>query len=223
MAERIAGRHTLELVILGPQGAGKGTQSLRLIEKYDIPDIATGDIFRAAMRDPDNELGAKVRQYVDSGRLVPDELVIRIVLDRLAEDDARDGFLLDGFPRSRGQAEALDDFLAKQDRPLDGAIVVEVPEEVSLRRILGRRVCSQCGRSYSIAMPPKSNWTCDVCGGEVIGRMDDQEQATVRERLRNYRETTVPLMKYYEEHGVLVKIDGTKTPDEVFTDIVSAL
>ena len=213
----------MELVILGPQGAGKGTQSARLIEKYDIPDIATGDIFRAAMRDPDNELGTEVREYVDSGRLVPDELVIRIVLGRLSEDDARDGFLLDGFPRSRAQAEALDDFLAKQDRPLDGAIVVEVPEEVSLRRILGRRVCSQCGRTYSISMPPKLNWTCDACGGDVVGRMDDQEEATVRERLRNYRETTVPLMKYYEHHGVLVKIDGTKTPDEVFSDIVSAL
>lgn len=213
----------MELVILGPQGAGKGTQSARLIEKYAIPDIATGDIFRAAMRDSDNELGAKVRDYVDSGRLVPDVLVIRIVLDRLGQDDTKDGFLLDGFPRSRGQAEALDQFLADKKTPLDGAIVIEVPEEISLRRILGRRVCGQCGRTYSLDMPPKSNWTCDRCGGEVVGRMDDQEEATVRERLKNYHEQSYPLKKYFEERGVLVQIDGSKTPDEVFSDIVSAL
>jgi adenylate kinase len=213
----------MELVILGPQGAGKGTQSVRLIEKYAIPDIATGDIFRAAMKDSDNELGAKVREYVDSGRLVPDELVVEIVLARLRQDDTQDGFLLDGFPRSRRQAEALDDFLSERGTPLDGAIVIEVPEEVSLRRILGRRVCAQCGWTYSVDMPPKSNWTCDRCGGDVVGRMDDQEEKTVRERLKNYTEQTMPLKKYYYERGVLVQIDGTKTPDEVFTEIVSAL
>ena len=213
----------MELVILGPQGAGKGTQSVRLIEKYAIPDIATGDIFRAAMKDSENELGAKVREYVDSGRLVPDELVDQIVLDRLRQDDTQDGFLLDGFPRSRVQAEALDKFLSERGTPLDGAIVIEVPEEVSLRRILGRRVCSQCGGTYSVDMPPKSNWTCDRCGGDVVGRMDDQEEGTVRERLKNYTEQTLPLKKYYDERGVLVQIDGTKTPDEVFAEIVSAL
>ncbi len=213
----------MRLVILGPQGAGKGTQSARLIEKYAIPSVATGDIFRAAMKDSSNELGSKVREYVDSGRLVPDVLVNQIVLDRLAEDDARDGFLLDGFPRDHVQAEVLDEFLVKDDRPLDGAIVVEVPEKVSLRRILGRRVCTQCGRNYSVDMPPKVNWTCDRCGGEVVGRMDDQEEETVRERLKNYYEKTHPLKAYYAERGILALIDGTKTPDEVFSDIVAAL
>ncbi|MGH2698749.1 MAG: adenylate kinase [Actinomycetota bacterium] len=213
----------MELVILGPQGAGKGTQSVRLIEKYAIPDIATGDIFRAAMKDSDNELGAKVREYVDSGRLVPDDLVIEIVLERLKKDDTGNGFLLDGYPRSRAQAEALDHFLSERGTPLDGAIVIEVPEEVSLRRILGRRVCGQCGWTYSVDMRPKSDWTCDRCGGEVAGRMDDQEEATVRERLKNYTEQTLPLKKYYDERDVLVRIDGTKTPDEVFSDIVTAL
>ena len=213
----------MELVILGPQGAGKGTQSARLREKYAISAIATGDIFRGAMKDPDNQLGTKVREYVDSGRLVPDDLVIEIVLTRLREDDAQDGFLLDGFPRSRVQAEALDAFLSDRRTPLDGAIVLEVPEEVSLRRILGRRVCSQCGRNYSVGMPPRSDWTCDACGGRVGGRMDDQEQSTIRERLKNYIEQTLPLKEYYEERGVLVAIDGTKTPDEVFADIVAAL
>ena len=213
----------MELVILGPQGAGKGTQSVRLIEKYAIPDIATGDIFRAAMKDSSGELGAKVREYVDSGRLVPDELVIEIVLARLRQDDTQDGFLLDGFPRSRGQAEALDRFLSERGTPLDGAIMIEVPEDVSMRRILSRRVCAQCGWTYSVDMPPKSNWTCDRCGGEVVGRFDDQEEATVRERLKNYTEQTLPLKKYYDERRVLVQIDGTKTPDEVFSDIVTAL
>ncbi|CAN5536629.1 adenylate kinase [soil metagenome] len=212
----------MELVILGPQGAGKGTQSVRLIEKYAIPDIATGDIFRAAMKDH-VDLGAKVQEYVDSGRLVPDKLVIEIVLARLRQDDTQDGFLLDGYPRSRGQAEALDKFLSERGTPLDGAIVIEVPEEVSMRRILGRRVCAQCGWTYSVDMPPKSNWTCDRCGGDVVGRMDDQEEATVRERLKNYTEQTLPLKKYYDERQVLVQIDGTKTPDEVFSDIVTAL
>lgn len=210
----------MRLVIFGPQGAGKGTQAARLADKYAVPDIATGDIFRAAISE-DSELGSKVREYVESGRLVPDELTIAVVLEYL--DTCREGFLLDGFPRNLGQARALDEFLESRNAPLDAALVIEVPEEVSLRRILGRRVCSNCGRNYSVDAPPSQDWTCDRCGGSVEGRGDDADEATVRERLRLYRDQTVPLKAYYEERGVLRVVDGTDSPDRVFDAILAAL
>lgn len=210
----------MRLVIFGPQGAGKGTQAARLADKYAVPDIATGDIFRAAISE-DSELGSKVREYVESGRLVPNELTVAVVLEYL--ESCKDGFLLDGFPRNLGQAKALDDFLEGGDTPLDAALVIEVPEEVSLRRILGRRVCSKCGRNYSLDAPPVEDWACDKCGGRVEGRGDDAEEATVRERLRLYHDQTEPLKAYYEERGVLRVVDGTDSPDRVFDAILAAL
>src|SRR4051794_12967750 len=155
----------MRLIVFGPQGAGKGTQGARLVEKYDIPQIATGDIFRWAVRGG-TALGNDVREYVDAGDLVPDDLTIAVVRERLEADDVQDGFLVDGFPRSLEQARALDEILAARGQTLDAALVIEVPEEVSMRRVLGRRVCSNCGRNYHIDNPPQNNWTCDVCGGE---------------------------------------------------------
>ena len=212
----------MRLVIFGPQGAGKGTQGARIAEKYGIPAISTGEIFRWAIKGK-TALGNKVSEYVDAGKLVPDSLVIEVVTDRLSADDAKEGFLLDGFPRNVGQAKALDAFLADSGTALEGAIVIDVPEEVSLRRILGRRVCSNCGRNYSLDSPPEQDWTCDNCGGKVVERTDDHEEATVRERLSLYHEQTEPLTEYYEAKGILRCIDGEGSPDEVFSRIASAL
>jgi adenylate kinase len=212
----------MRVVIFGPQGAGKGTQSARIAEKYGIPAIATGEIFRWAVKG-ETALGLKVKEYVESGRLVPDDLTIEVVKERLSADDCAQGFLIDGFPRNAHQAEVLDELLAADGHSLDGALVIEVPEEVSLRRILGRRVCSQCGRNYHLDAPPENDWTCDRCGGPVVERTDDHEEATIRERLRLYHEQTEPLKAYYKERGLLREIDGTLPPDEVFQRIVTAL
>lgn len=212
----------MRLVIFGPQGAGKGTQGARIAEKYGIPGISTGEIFRWAIKGR-TSLGLKVLEYVDAGSLVPDELTIEVVTDRLTADDCKDGFLLDGFPRNVGQARALDALLADSSSSLDAAIVIEVAEEVSLRRLLGRRVCANCGRNYSLDAPPETNWTCDNCGGEVIARTDDNEKETVTNRLRLYHQQTEPLKAYYEERNLLREIDGVGSPDEVFSRIVSSI
>ncbi len=208
--------------MFGPQGAGKGTQAIRIAEKYGIPAIATGDIFRWAIKGG-TALGIKAREYVDAGHLVPDEMTIAMVDERLQADDCSDGFLMDGFPRNQKQAEALDEIFAKHGWKLDGALVIEVPEEVSLRRILGRRVCSECGRNYHVDSPPENGWTCDVCGGDVVERKDDHDEATIRERLRLYHEQTEPLKEYYAQKGLLREIKGNGTPDEVFSRIVEAI
>ena len=212
----------MRLVIFGPQGAGKGTQGARIAEKYGIPAISTGEIFRWAIKGK-TALGNKVSEYVDAGKLVPDSLVIEVVTDRLSADDAKEGFLLDGFPRNVGQARALDAFLTDQGASLDGALVIDVPEEVSLRRILGRRVCSNCGRNYSLDSPPEQDWKCDNCGGTVVERSDDHEEATVRARLNLYHEQTEPLTQYYADKGILKTIDGEGSPDEVFSRIAGSL
>jgi adenylate kinase len=212
----------MRLLIFGPQGAGKGTQAARIAEKFGIPSIATGDIFRAAMR-AHSELGKKVREKVDNGGLVPDDLTVKVVTDRLSGPDCQDGFLIDGFPRNQAQAAALDEFLQEQGLSLDAALVLEVPEEVSLRRILGRRMCSNCGRNYHVDTPPQSDWTCDVCGGQVVSRHDDLDEGTIRKRLRIYHEKTEPLKAYYESRGLLRTVAGVGTMDDVFDRIVAAL
>ncbi len=212
----------MRLVIFGPQGAGKGTQSVRISEKYDIPAISTGDIFRWAISGR-TSLGLKAREYVDRGKLVPDEITIGVVQERLSSDDVADGFLLDGFPRNLVQARALDEFLEAAEVSLDGALVIDVPEEVSLHRIMGRRVCTNCGRNYHVDAPPQSDWHCNRCGGKVEARADDQDERTIRDRLALYHQETEPLKAHYEQAGVLREIDGVGSPDEVFDRIVAAL
>lgn len=211
----------MRLIIFGPQGAGKGTQAARIAEKFGIPAISTGEIFRWAIKGR-TSLGGKVLAYVDSGRLVPDELTIAVVSERLGADDCAEGFLLDGFPRNVAQAEALDRLLADCGHALDAAVDMEVPEEESLRRLMGRRVCEECGRNYHVDSPPENDWTCDVCGGNVVARSDDKEEA-ITERLKTYHEQTEPLRQYYDERGLLREVDGTGSPDEVFARIIEAL
>ncbi len=208
----------MRLVIFGPQGAGKGTQSARISEKYGIPAISTGEIFRAAQAGR-TALGLRVLEYLSAGKLVPDELTIQVVTERLKAPDAQDGFLLDGFPRNVAQADALE----RLDKPLDAVLAIEVPQEVSVRRLLGRMACTRCGRNYSIDMPPEDDSVCDTCGGEVARRADDLADATVLHRLKIYHEQTEPLKEYYEERGLLKEIDGVGTPDEVFARIAGVL
>jgi adenylate kinase len=212
----------VRLVIFGPQGAGKGTQSARISEKYDIPSVSTGDIFRWAISGG-TALGLKAREYVDAGKLVPDEVTIGVVIERLSAEDAADGWLLDGFPRNLTQAKALDDWLEEQDKKLDAALVIDVPDEVSIHRLTGRRVCSNCGRNYHVDSPPQNNWTCDRCGGTVEARGDDLDEKTIRDRLDTYHDQTEPLKAHYQDCGILREIDGRGTPDEVFDRIVAAL
>lgn len=212
----------MRLIIFGPQGAGKGTQSARISEKYDIPAISTGDIFRWAISGG-TSLGLKAREYVDAGRLVPDHLTIGVVQERLSADDAADGFLLDGFPRNLHQAKALDEWLKNLSKKLDAALVIDVPDEVSIHRLTGRRVCSQCGRNYHVDAPPQKNWTCDRCGGKVEARGDDGTEKTIRDRLDTYHDQTEPLKAHYVDCGILREVDGVGTVDEVFHRIVGAI
>ncbi|MDQ3951564.1 MAG: adenylate kinase [Actinomycetota bacterium] len=210
----------MRLVIFGPQGAGKGTQGARISEKYGIPAISTGEIFRAAQAGR-TALGLRVLEYVSAGKLVPDELTIQVVRERLLAPDAQDGYLLDGFPRNVAQAEALDSF--DPAKPIDAVIVIDVPQEVSVHRLLGRMACTHCGRNYSPDMPPENDAICDSCGGHVERRADDLDEATVLKRLAIYHEVTEPLKEYYAEKGLLREIDGVGTPDEVFSRIVTVL
>jgi adenylate kinase len=208
------------LVLLGKQGAGKGTQCVRLSHHYVVPHISTGDMLRAAVRSG-SELGVQAREHMDAGDLIPDEVVIGLVAERLTRSDTtRRGFILDGFPRTVHQAEALADILAPRD--LDLVIDLEVGTDVVLRRLAGRRVCVDCGTNYHVDAPPKLDWTCDVCGGEVVQRPDDTE-AAIRRRLELYDLETAPLIKWYADRGKLVSVDGEGSPDEVTDRLVAAI
>jgi adenylate kinase len=203
----------LNLILLGPPGAGKGTQAERLQDDFPLAYVATGDILRAAVKEG-TDLGKEAKAYMDRGELVPDEVIIAVILDRLAEDDTADGFLLDGFPRTAAQAEALDEALAKVDRRLSAALLIDVPEDDIVRRLSGRRICPN-GHVYHLEHnPPKSDNVCDV-DGEPLEQRDDDREDTIRKRLQVYRDQTAPLIEYYDERDLLHRFDGTRSPTEV--------
>jgi adenylate kinase len=212
----------LNLILLGPPGAGKGTQAERLTDDFRLPHIATGDILRSAVSEG-TELGETAKKFMDAGDLVPDGVIVGVILERLENDDARDGFLLDGFPRTIDQADALAGELEKLDRRLTAALVIEVPDDEAVRRISGRRVSRKTGRVYHVEFdPPKHEGRCDIDGSELIQRDDDAEP-TVRKRLEVYRRQTAPLIDYYEERGLLRRLDGTRSPAEVHDHIRATL
>ena len=212
----------LRAVLLGPPGAGKGTQAAKVIEKYNVPHISTGDIFRANIKEG-TELGKKAKGYMDEGKLVPDELVVDLVTDRLQKDDCKEGFLLDGFPRTIFQAEQLDKFLSDNGQKLDIVLNFKVRKDVLIERIAGRRVCKSCGASFHVVnVPPKKEGICDACGGELFQRKDDNRE-TVENRINVYESETAVLIGYYEKQGVLVDFDGEKSHEEVFADVVKAI
>ncbi len=212
----------MNIIMLGPPGAGKGTQAQMLAEKYGIPQISTGDMLRAAVAEG-TELGKKAKEYMDKGQLVPDEVVIGIVKERLSKPDCEKGFILDGFPRTVAQAEALDKMLAEMGKKIDYVINIVVPDEEILKRLTGRRTCRKCGAMYHVIYnPPKVEGVCDKCGGELYQRDDDKEE-TIKNRLSVYHSQTAPLIGYYRKKGVLVNIDGTKDIKSIFEDICAVL
>ena len=212
----------MKIIMLGAPGAGKGTQAKKIAAKYDIPHISTGDIFRANIKNG-TELGNKAKTYMDQGLLVPDELVVDLVVDRVQQDDCKNGFLLDGFPRTIFQAEKLDEFLSESNQKMDIVINLKVEKEALIKRLTGRRVCKDCGASYHIVnIPPKKEGVCDICGGELIQRKDDNIE-TVENRINVYEDQTAPLIGYYKEAGSLVDFDGEASLDEVFDAIVQAI
>lgn len=212
----------MKIIMLGAPGAGKGTQAKKIAEKYSIPHISTGDIFRANIKNG-TELGKKAKTFMDQGLLVPDELVVHLVVDRLNQEDCKNGCVLDGFPRTIPQAEALDAALEAAGQVVDYAINVEVPDENIVKRMSGRRACVSCGATYHIVYAPtKEENICDTCHGELILRDDDKPE-TVQKRLNVYHEQTQPLIDYYTKKNILVEVDGTQDIEDVFAAIVKVL
>ncbi len=212
----------MKIIMLGAPGAGKGTQAKQIAGKYQIPHISTGDIFRANIKEG-TELGMKAKTFMDKGALVPDELTVALVVDRIQKDDCKNGFVLDGFPRTIPQAEVLDKTLAEMGEKMDYAIDVDVPDENIVNRMGGRRACVNCGATYHIVnIPTKVEGICDKCNSETILRDDDKPE-TVQKRLSVYHEQTQPLIDYYKSQGILKTVDGTRPMDDVFAAIVEIL
>ncbi|MBQ9605915.1 MAG: adenylate kinase [Lachnospiraceae bacterium] len=212
----------MKIVMLGAPGAGKGTQAEKIAAEYGLPHISTGDIFRKNIKEG-TDLGKEAKGYMDAGKLVPDELTVRMLLDRVSGDDCRDGYILDGFPRTIPQAEALDGELKKLGEDIDFAIDVEVPDENIVKRMSGRRACPKCGATYHLEfIPPKKEGICDECGAELTIRDDDKPE-TVKKRLDVYHDQTQPLIEFYEKKGVLHTVDGTADVSDVFEAIKNIL
>ncbi|RSK25567.1 adenylate kinase [Bacillus sp. HMF5848] len=212
----------MNLVLMGLPGAGKGTQAERIVEEYGIPHISTGDMFRAAMKD-ETELGLKAKSFMDKGELVPDEVTIGIVQERLGKDDCSEGFLLDGFPRTPAQADALEGILVELGKKLDYVINIEVDDSILMERLTGRRICKNCGATYHLVFnPPSKEDTCDKCGGDLYQRADDNAE-TVANRLAVNLKQAQPLLDFYQERGYLRNINGQQHIDQVFADISNLL
>jgi adenylate kinase len=212
----------LNLILLGPPGAGKGTQAERLVDDFDLPYYATGDILRAAVKEG-SELGKEAKGYMDKGDLVPDELICRVIMERIDKPEAADGFLLDGFPRTTKQADVLDDALQKRDRRLTAALLVDVDDDEVVRRLSGRRVCTKNGHLYHVEFdPPKNEGVCDQDGSKLVQRDDDKPE-TVKHRLEVYHDQTSPLVDRYEDQNLLRRFDGKRPPGEVHDHIRATL
>ena len=214
--------NVMKIIMLGAPGAGKGTQAKMIAEKYSIPHVSTGDIFRANIKNG-TDLGKEAKSYMDKGELVPDELTVRILLDRVAQEDCKNGYVLDGFPRTIPQAEALDKAVTELGESVDFAINVDVPDENIVKRMSGRRACLKCGATYHIEhIPPKTEGICDACGSELVLRDDDKPE-TVLERLKVYHDQTQPLIDYYGNKNILHTVDGTVDMEVVFANIAKIL
>ena len=212
----------MNIILMGLPGAGKGTQASEIVKRFPIPHISTGDMFRKAIKD-ETDLGKEAKSYMDRGELVPDEVTVGIVKERISEDDAKKGFLLDGFPRTIEQAEALNNIMSELDRNIDAVINIEVPEEELMNRLTGRRICEKCGTTYHLVFnPPKVDGVCDIDGGKLYQRKDDNPE-TVSNRLSVNVKQSKPILEYYDEKGVLKNIDGAKDIDEVTKDVIDIL
>ncbi|MGF7186125.1 adenylate kinase [Desulfitispora alkaliphila] len=212
----------MRVLLMGPPGAGKGTQAEKLVDRFNIPHISTGDMFRSAIKEG-TELGKKAKEFMDQGKLVPDEVTIGIVKERLEQSDCEKGFLLDGFPRTTAQAEALDGILAELKIELDAVVDIQVSREKLLERLTGRRVCKDCGSAYHVVFnPSEQDGKCNKCGGELYQRSDDNEE-TAAKRLDVYTEQTEPLIRYYQDQGKLIEINGDQPMEAVLADVVRLL
>ena len=212
----------MNIILMGLPGAGKGTQASEIVKKFPIPHISTGDMFRKAIKD-ETDLGKEAKSYMDRGELVPDEVTVGIVKERISEDDAKKGFSLDGFPRTIDQAESLSQIMSELDREIDAVINIEVPEEELMNRLTGRRICEKCGTTYHLVFnPPKVEGICDLDGGKLYQREDDNPE-TVSNRLKVNVKQSKPILEYYDNKGVLKNIDGSKDIEEVTTDVIDIL
>ena len=212
----------MNIILMGLPGAGKGTQASEIVKKFPISHISTGDMFRKAIKD-ETDLGKEAKSYMDRGELVPDEVTVGIVKERISEDDAKKGFLLDGFPRTIDQAESLSQIMSELDREIDAVINIEVPEEELMNRLTGRRICEKCGTTYHLVFnPPKVDGICDIDGGKLYQREDDNPE-TVSNRLSVNVKQSKPILEYYDEKGILKNIDGSKDIDEVTNDVIDIL